>query len=125
MKSNEAETQILTMGSLRQDFGQSRNERGCLLAVCCSWQQKLQLKLLKRSEVLTRSQLAPVEKPKRMLWAVLAIRLLLLVVLAIKIIPFELLMMKKTPPERGHKVVGLVQCGSGKCAIMRQLDLVI
>jgi len=99
MKSNEAETQILTMGSLRQDFGQSSNERGCLLAVCCSWQQKLQLKLLKRSEVLTRSQLAPSKSQSGccgQCWQFVCYCWLL----AIKIIPFELLMMKKPSPRK-------------------------
>jgi len=86
---------------------------------------KVTIKIVEAQRSADQKPTGPVEKPKRMLWAVLAIRLLLLVVLAIKIIPFELLMMKKPPPERGHKVVGLVQCGSGKCAIMRQLDLVI
>jgi len=61
---------------------------------------KVTIKIVEAQRSADQKPTGPVEKPKRMLWAVLAIRLLLLVVLAIKIIPFELLMMKKPSPRK-------------------------
>jgi len=66
---------------------------------------KVTIKIVEAQRSADQKPTGPVEKPKRMLWAVLAIRLLLLVVLAIKIIPFELLMMKKPPPKEGTKLL--------------------
>lgn len=110
-------------------FGQRRNEQR-LFTACfrCSWQKKLQLKLLERREELTRSQRASGQVPAEAVGSVgtttasgsgsfsyspVAICLPLLVVPAIKIIPFELLM---TGPERRPSVILLLDKAEAESA---------